>query len=119
MELWRILLLLLVHTVADFVLQTDRVAQGKSTSNVILWEHVAVYTCSFVPAMLVMGGNFQQSYAWLVLNFLAHFATDFVSSRLTSHLWKKGSRHNFFVTIGFDQLAHATALLATYQWLLT
>lgn len=119
MQLWHILLILFVHTVADFVFQTDRMAKGKSTDSKILADHIVVYTIFMVPVVLLLPNGLVWGTRWLLLNAVLHFATDFVTSRMTSYLWQKGDRHNFFVVIGFDQFLHAAALLTTYQWLLT
>ena len=124
MELWNILLILFMHTVADFVFQTDEVAKGKSSDNAILAKHILVYSWIMViPAGILAVGlprvDLSAFSLWIAVNAILHFGTDYVTSRMTTHLWKKGDRHNFFVVIGFDQFAHAAALLTTYQWLLT
>lgn len=98
-----LILLILVHWVADFVFQTDKMATSKSSSNTWLLIHVGIYAMFLLP--------FGPVFA--LVNFCAHLATDFVSSRATSHLWKKNDRHNFFVVIGLDQAAHLIVLILT------
>jgi len=100
-----LLALIWVHVIADFIFQTDKMALGKSTSDVILTGHVAVYTAFMVP--------FGPGFA--VVNFFLHWITDYVSSRLTSRLYKAGKRHEFFIVIGIDQALHLTALVLTYH----
>lgn len=96
-----------IHFVADFVLQTDKVAINKSKSNLTLLQHVIVYSIPF----LWFGVTFA------VVNCAAHFVTDWISSRTASYFYQKDQRHWFFVTIGFDQAVHLTTLIATYHYL--
>ena len=119
--------LLAVHFVGDFLLQADWMAQGKSKNTraglIALTTHVLVYSLCFMWL----------GFYFTALTFVTHWATDFVTSRITSRLipfvpddtensielynmnWQDGrSNHWFFVTIGFDQLLHYTTLALTY-----
>jgi hypothetical protein len=100
-----IMLLLSVHFVADFVLQTDWMALNKSTRWWPLTVHILVYSACLIPFGLLFA----------LVNGCAHFVTDAVSSRATSYLWGLKKRHLFFVVIGLDQLAHYAILFWTYQ----
>ena len=95
--------LIVIHWLADFVLQTNKMAQNKSKSFKWLSVHVAVYGL----ALLIFG----PMYA--AINACLHFATDAVTTRLTSYLWQKGDRHNFFIVIGLDQALHMICLVST------
>lgn len=71
--------------------------------------------------------------AWFLFNMVLHFVTDAITSRITSALWffkpvakvdpydiqlyiaEGGSRHWFFVMIGFDQLIHFVTLALTWR----
>ena len=110
--LFDITVLLITHFIADFICQTDRMAKGKSTSNLVLSEHVLVYSMPFI----LMGFIIPISYLFLILNFIGHWCTDYVTSRITSKLWKEGKVHWFFVVIGADQLIHALTLIWTYEY---
>jgi hypothetical protein len=98
-----IYLVLFLHFIADFVLQTDAMAKGKSSSNRWLGLHIMVYTAPF----LVLG------WKYALVNGASHFAIDWCTSRMTSRLWKAGRVHDFFVVIGFDQFLHVAILIAT------
>ena len=101
------LVLLLVHTIADFFLQTDWMAVNKSKNWLALFTHVLVYSLCFS----IWGLQF------FLITFATHFVTDAVTSRVTSKLWAANQRHWFFVTIGVDQLCHFTTLTLTYSYL--
>ena len=101
-----ILLLGLIHFVADFVFQSNYVAQNKSKSNVVLLKHVVIYSLPFI----LFG-----SVIFVIINMLLHFCIDYCTSRMTSKLWAKGDVHNFFVVIGFDQFLHLCCLVLTYS----
>ena len=109
-----VLLLLFTHWFADFVLQSDYIAQNKSTSNLVLFEHVLLYILPFA----VLGWLIPVSLLWLLTNFLAHYIIDYVTSRLNSRLWAKGKVHWFFVSVGFDQFLHVATLVVTYEYLI-
>ena len=114
MTLTVLLLIIWAHWIGDFILQSDYHAQNKSKSSWVLAEHVAFYS---IPFMLI-GFFVPISVAWILVNAVGHFCTDFVTSRITSKLWSKKEVHWFFVTIGADQAIHFTTLFASYILLL-
>ena len=109
-----ILALIWTHFIADFILQTDRVALNKSRDTAILLEHVTIYSAAFIPVCAVWL-TLYQGVQFCVLTALLHFITDFFSSRACSALWKKNERHWFFVVIGLDQAIHMTCLVLTWE----
>ena len=124
-DLTLIVVILIAHFIADFVLQTDNMAKGKSTSNGWLFLHVSVYTiviyCLLRGYTEYIQGTINPTgylFVWAVFNGLAHFSTDYFTSRWTSSLWKQGRTHDFFVVIGLDQTIHFITLFITAKWLL-
>lgn len=126
-----VLIIIFVHWVADFVLQTDKQARGKSKNWGDLLSHVLVYTsCWAVPFLLIVflgnnnGGPKAEELGWYFpilwffpITFICHTITDYFTSRLNTKLWESGQVHNFFVSVGFDQVLHYVQLFLTYYFL--
>jgi Protein of unknown function (DUF3307) len=103
--------LLLVHWLADFVLQNNWMAINKSKSILALLEHSVVYMGSLYA--LTLGAHL----GWAVLNGCLHLLIDYVTSKINSKLWLDKRVHGFFVSVGFDQFLHVSILLLTWRML--
>jgi hypothetical protein len=105
------------HWFADFVLQSRRIAESKSSSLKSLFTHVALYTaalaCVMVP-ILIQKHDLRLVLAFIVINGLCHLVTDFATSKMSAHAWKQEDKSNFWNIIGFDQSLHWSHLLITY-----
>lgn len=110
MTLIEIFTIILIHWLADFVLQTDKQAKGKSKEWYPLIEHTFTYSITW----FVVGGfiyvfgimHLGKLILFTIITFIAHTTTDYFTSRLNAKLWAKGNVHNFFVSVGFDQVLH-------------
>jgi hypothetical protein len=137
--LWQFIILLAVHWVADFCLQTHWQASNKSKNWTALARHVGVYTTVlfFAVPFIFSSQSYGAWFLYVAVNGALHFVTDAVTSRCSSRLFlgqletitSKGANgwpdrertalktdfdpHNFFVMIGLDQLIHQTTLAAT------
>lgn len=132
--------LLVVHFIADFVLQTNEQANNKSISIWYLLEHTISYSIVFWLALVIIEGFTIKSFMFYNITLVSHTITDYFTSKGTRHLWMKvtiwdqpvvrscfppevikkrrgNCVHNFFVLIGFDQLLHISQLLLTYYFL--
>lgn len=109
-------ILLTIHFIAYFVLQTDWQAQNKSKNIKALLRHVLVYSTCFVPFVL-WWFPLNKAGAFVFITFSLHFVTDAITSRINSRMWAAKRVHAFFVGVGADQLSHAYALAGT-AWLL-
>lgn len=121
--------IIIIHWFADFVLQTDKQAKGKSKNWGDLLTHTFTYSSVwiFASCLLIGYANKTQTTQWYVIHsflfslttFITHTITDYYTSRLNSKLWAKGDVHNFFVSVGFDQVLHYIQLFTTYYILKT
>lgn len=123
-SLYEIFIILIVHWFADFVLQTSKQAEGKSKKWRPLLNHTLIYSSIWIPVITLLFytqdiplNSMVIPMLFMLITFIAHIATDFVSSRITSYLWKTNQVNNFFVVIGIDQVLHYIQLFLTY-WIL-
>lgn len=124
MTLTEIFLILIIHWIADFILQTDSQAKGKSKEWKPLLQHTFNYSLFWAIPILFIFPTDWTTYQYVLnallfvgITFVAHTITDYFTSRLNSKLWAQGKVHNFFVSIGFDQILHYVQLFLTY-WIL-
>lgn len=128
-SLFLVFYILLFHWIADFVFQTDKMARGKSKEWWPLLSHTLTYSAVMIIALGILSGiNYMKNgetiptsvilhFAWIT--FIFHTAQDYITSRINSRLHAAGKIHEFFVSIGFDQLLHFIQLLLTLQLLTT
>lgn len=108
-----ILTVIFVHWFADFVLQTDWQAKNKSKNNKALIAHTGIYSFVWFLTCLLLGFSALNCIIFTAITFVAHTLTDYFTSRLNSKLWAQGKVHNFFVSVGFDQVLHYVQLFLT------
>ncbi len=110
--------ILLIHFLADFALQTDEQAKGKSIDPKWLTYHVGVYSIIWLMASWFYFGDFRQALFFAIVTFICHWVTDFITSRVGKPFWDKGDYHNGFVVVGFDQILHYLQLWYTFKIIL-
>lgn len=98
------LLLIWLHFLSDFILQTSWMALNKSKFFIPLFAHVFVY---WIPFTCFFG------FRYGAVNLLAHFLTDFITARIAVKLAKREDKRYFFMVIGLDQAIHLSTLLLT------
>lgn len=124
MNLIEIFSILGIHWFADFVMQTDKQAKGKSKNWNDLLSHTFNYSLMWlIPIIFLFPKDWTTSQYVLnsllfgSITFVCHTITDYFTSRLNSRLWSEGKVHNFFVSVGFDQYLHYIQLFLTYYLL--
>lgn len=125
-SLWIVFAIIVIHFIADFIAQTDYQAKNKSNNNIALTQHTANYSlCWLIPIWFISGINFlglANAMIFVLITFICHTITDYFTSRLNSRLAIKaqqtGNYHNFFVSVGFDQVLHYIQLFFTYYILI-
>ena len=108
-------IVIIAHFIGDFVLQSDWMATNKSKLFEALCLHIVVYFVTLICAGIIVFGA-QRGDAiiyFALLNASLHMVIDFITSQITSDLWKRNKRHWFFTTIGFDQMIHMILIIAT------
>jgi hypothetical protein len=118
-----VILIIFIHWIADFVLQTDWEATNKSTNIKALLSHTLRYSVWWTVFIIIYGIFFHQltilnALLFILITFIAHTITDYFTSRLNKKLWDTKQVHNFFVSIGFDQILHYVQLLLTFYFIL-
>lgn len=118
MSILAIIYVLFVHWCADFLGQNRWMADNKSTSWLPLTAHVLTYSIIFWLALLLVGFDIRAVSCFCLANFMMHWITDFVTSKMTKHYWSEHKIHAFFCMVGFDQFIHNVTLLLTMEiWL--
>lgn len=121
---WAVIIVLALHWFSDFVWQPHWMSLRKSKENWVLAQHSArIFAGSLIAALFVAA--FSNNITWwgismfAAVNGLSHYWVDFVTSRITSKLWREEKVHNFFVVIGFDQFLHMTIAVSTLLWVVS
>jgi len=118
-ESYEIIILLFVHWVADFLLQTKNMAINKSKEVGWLTFHVAVYSLTWFILLSFIYG-IEKSFIFSAMTFSLHFITDFWTSKWTSKLYRDSKFYgfpSFFSVIGLDQWLHFAQLILTLDYI--
>lgn len=114
-----LILALLVHFIADFLLQSRTMGQKKSSSLKYLSMHIVIIFLCFLPFGL----------KFAAANALIHMLIDgtiwnvykasvyFRDKSATPQTWKYWEDSWFYSTIGFDQLLHCITIVALMEYL--
>lgn len=114
---------MVLHWFADFFCQTEKMALGKSTNLEDLLMHVAAYSgiMSIATLLYVFIADLSEFHAFklgvgVAITFVFHLFTDYYTSKAHKLLWDNKKTHEFFTSIGFDQLLHYSQLFLTFYF---
>lgn len=113
----KIIVVLLTHWLADFVLQTEDQATKKSSDTLVLATHVLTYSiATSLIWMSFVGFNVVFVYV-CAITFISHFITDYFTSKITKTLWKENDIRGVFQVVGLDQILHYVQLALCWLYL--
>lgn len=121
MNIYEIIIILIGHWVGDFCLQTEEMGTRKSSDNMWLTAHVAIYTLSLFLVFLVFTfflNSLVGIIVWVLINAILHWITDYYTSRWAKKLWAEKNYYgfpSFFSVIGLDQVIHYVCLFVTWR----
>jgi len=100
--LTEILLFVIVHWIADFVLQQiGNLGEKKSTSMQALLIHTSEYSLCFFILMVFLIG-LDGAITFTLVTFIAHTITDYITSRLNKRLYEENKKSS----LRFSTLFH-------------
>lgn len=126
--IWEILLIITIHIIGDFPLQTEEMAKKKNYSSSLLFLHVGTYTLTWIFASLIyclilgypISSNQQTINPFTyfcTITFFTHYIIDYFTSRMVTRKFKSGLFNGWsggMTIIGYSQLAHYIQLFLTY-----
>lgn len=104
---------LFAHWIADFIVQTRWMGNNKSTNQKAMLSHIATYSFTLLILLAPLATTAWLLMGFVLINGVAHYATDSVSSKVTKWCWNNGHDHWFWAAIGLDQFCHVAVLVLT------
>lgn len=121
-----VLLILIAHYVADFLMQSYETGQKKSSNWQVLLMHTIIYSLYMSIIILIyIKASGDQITTEIMLNtvlfglitFIFHTLTDYITSRKSKALMAKKENKKALNLLGFDQLLHYVQLFITFKYL--
>lgn len=110
------ILILFIHFLADFALQTVEQGANKKKSNKLLVYHTLTYSIIWFVVSYLYFSMFGVAFLFTIITFITHTIIDYYSSRLSNKFFDKKDYHNGFVVIGADQVLHYLQLFYTFKF---
>ena len=113
----RIILLLVMHSIGNFVFKGIKLNNLKRIKILFLLEHVGIYTTVLIIlSPIFLGITFLEGLVFSLINGALHFAIDFVTGKFKNYYLERNEA-KYIATIGFDQTFHLIILIATYIYM--
>ena len=109
MELAIILKIIICHWIGDGLLQTEKMATQKSSSNYWLSAHVGAYILPFIVVFYNMLG-------WVLLMAILHWIQDWITSRINTQYLQVKNNTMFWKSIWTDQMIHYIILFVSITY---
>ena len=128
-SLWIVFAIIVIHYIADFCIQTDKEAKGKSKNWKDLLSHTFKYSLVWwIASLIYLAYTFNQfpiqptsnilpGLYFFLITLICHTITDYFTSRWVKKSFEKQDYHNGFVKIGLDQVLHYIQLFLTFYFL--
>lgn len=107
-----IVIILAIHTIFDFFLQSRKMAEGKSELGSALFKHLAVYLVGLI--LMTVSVSIRDVFPFILINLILHGITDGITSNISKYFYQKDEAGYFFNTIGVDQFVHIITLLGVF-----
>jgi len=113
----RIILLLFIHVLGDYVLQWKKLSNEKSSDLLKLLLHVGIYTAVLVVlSPFALGLSITQGLVFSLFNGVTHLIIDFIAGKLKIQYAKKNDTA-YYATIATDFILHISILIGSYIYL--
>ena len=113
----KIVILILMHIIADVLLQGNTLSKLKSSKITFLFAHVGIYTVFFIAlSPLLLSLTFMQGLVFSLINGATHLVIDFFTGKLKIKYWKE-SETKYMAVISIDHVLHILILIITFAYL--
>jgi hypothetical protein len=112
MSLIEILAIIIIHWIADFIMQDEKWALGKSKNWSDLLSHTWIYSVvffgllPFLNPLFDIGITFYQGFYFFLITFITHTITDYITSRVVSKRFQKEAPFDIQMTSNMFDAGH-------------
>lgn len=97
MTLTEILTIIILHWIADFIMQDEKWALGKSKNWRDLTKHTTIYSLLWLVPSSIMLNDFRLAVLFVLITFIFHTITDYITSRIVSKRFTEETPFNIYL----------------------